>query len=122
MFATVKIDKIMTKLEIVNEISLKTGVGRKEVLQIVEGFMDGVKKSLMNGENVYLRGFGSFTLKHRAEKVARNISRNITMIVPAHNIPHFKPSGDFTLDENKRMFLDLEEEAVSNRIAKVKIL
>ncbi len=89
----------MTKLEIVNEISLKTGVGRKEVLQIVEGFMDGVKKSLMNGENVYLRGFGSFTLKHRAEKVARNISRNITMIVPAHNIPHFKPSGDFTLDE-----------------------
>lgn len=89
----------MTKLEIVNEISLKTGVGRKEVLQIVEGFMDGVKKSLMNGENVYLRGFGSFTLKHRAEKVARNISRNITMIVPAHNIPHFKLSGDFTLDE-----------------------
>lgn len=88
----------MTKVEIVNEISLKTGAGRKETLQIVEGFMESVKKSLMNGENVYLRGFGSFTLKHRAEKVARNITRNTTMIVPAHNIPHFKPSGDFTLD------------------------
>jgi len=87
----------MTKAEIVNEISLKTGAGRKETLQIVEGFMESVKKSLMNGENVYLRGFGSFTLKHRAEKVARNITRNTTMIVPAHDVPHFKPSGDFTL-------------------------
>ena len=64
----------MTKAEIVNEISLKTGTDRKEVLQIVEGFMESVKKSLVNGENVYLRGFGSFTLKHRAEKVARNLS------------------------------------------------
>lgn len=88
----------MTKAEIVNEISLKTGTDRKEALQIVEGFMDSVKKSLVNGENVYLRGFGSFTLKHRAEKVARNITNNTTMIVPAHDVPHFKPSRDFTLD------------------------
>lgn len=89
----------MTKAEIVNEISLKTGAGRKEALQIVEGFMDSVKTSLASGENVYLRGFGSFILKHRAEKVARNITKNTTMIVPAHDIPHFKPSRDFTLDE-----------------------
>ena len=88
----------MTKAEIVNEISLKTGVDRKEVLQIVEGFMESVKTSLVNGENVYLRGFGSFILKHRAEKVARNITNNTTMIVPAHDIPHFKPSKDFSLD------------------------
>lgn len=88
----------MTKAEIVNEISLKTGTDRKEVLQIVEGFMESVKKSLVNGENVYLRGFGSFTLKHRAEKVARNIAMNTTIIVPAHDIPHFKPSKDFSLD------------------------
>ena len=88
----------MTKAEIVNEISLKTGTDRKEALQIVEGFMDSVKESLVNGENVYLRGFGSFTLKHRAEKVARNITKNTTMIVPANDIPHFKPSRDFTLD------------------------
>lgn len=88
----------MTKAEIVNEISLKTGVDRKRALQIVEGFMDSVKKSLVNGENVYLRGFGSFTLKHRAEKVARNITKNTTMIIPAHDIPAFKPSKDFSLD------------------------
>lgn len=87
----------MTKAEIVNEISLKTGADRKEVFQIVEGFMESVKKSLENGENVYLRGFGSFILKHRAEKVARNITSNTTMIVPAHDVPHFKPSRDFTL-------------------------
>ena len=88
----------MTKAEIVNEISLKTGAGRKEALQIVEGFMDSVKTSLASGENVYLIGFGGFILKHRAEKVARNITRNTTMIIPAHDIPHFKPSRDFTLD------------------------
>lgn len=88
----------MTKAEIVNEISLKTGVDRKRALQIVEGFMESVKKSLANGDNIYLRGFGTFTLKHRAEKVARNITRNTTMIVPAHDVPHFKPSRDFTLD------------------------
>lgn len=88
----------MTKVEIVNEISLKTGTDRKEVLQIVEGFMESVKTSLANGENVYLRGFGSFILKHRAEKVARNINRNTTVIIPAHDIPAFKPSGSFSLD------------------------
>lgn len=88
----------MTKAEIVNEISLKTGTDRKEVLQIVEGFMESVRTSMTNGENVYLRGFGSFILKHRAEKVARNITKNTTMIVPAHDIPAFKPSKDFTLN------------------------
>lgn len=87
----------MTKAEIVNEISLKTGVDKRKALMIVEGFMESVKKSLENGENVYLRGFGSFILKHRAEKVARNITKNTTMIVPAHDVPHFKPSRDFTL-------------------------
>lgn len=86
----------MTKAEIVNEIYLKTGVDRKRALQIVEGFMESVKKSLLNGENVYLRGFGSFTLRHRAEKVARNITKNTIMIVPAHDVPHFKPSKDFS--------------------------
>lgn len=88
----------MTKAEVVNEISLKTGTDRKEVLQIVEGFMESVKASLANGENVYLRGFGSFILKHRAEKVARNINKNTSVVVPAHDVPTFKPSRDFTLD------------------------
>ena len=88
----------MTKAEILNEISLKTGTDRKEVLQIVEGFMESVKASLINGENVYLRGFGSFILKHRAEKVARNINKNTSVVIPAHDVPHFKPSKDFSLD------------------------
>lgn len=88
----------MTKAEVVNEISLKTGTDRKEVLQIVEGFMESVKASLASGENVYLRGFGSFIVKHRAEKVARNINKNISVVVPAHDVPAFKPSKDFTLD------------------------
>ncbi len=88
----------MTKAEIVNEISLKTGTDRKEVLQIVEGFMESVKASLINGENIYLRGFGSFILKHRAEKVARNINKNTSVVIPAHDVPHFKPSKDFSLD------------------------
>ena len=88
----------MTNAEIVNEISLKTGTDRKEVLQIVEGFMESVKASLINGENVYLRGFGSFILKHRAEKVARNINKNTSVVIPAHDVPHFKPSKDFSLD------------------------
>lgn len=87
----------MTKAEIVNEISLKTGTDRKEVLQIVESFMDNVKISLANGENVYLRGFGSFIVKHRAEKVARNINKNISVVVPAHDVPAFKPSDSFKL-------------------------
>ncbi|WP_347152756.1 MULTISPECIES: HU family DNA-binding protein [Bacteroidaceae] len=87
----------MTKAEIVNEISLKTGTDRKEVLQIVESFMDNVKISLANGENVYLREFGSFIVKHRAEKVARNINKNISVVVPAHDVPAFKPSDSFKL-------------------------
>lgn len=88
----------MTKAEIVNEISRRTGIDNKEVLQIVEGFMNSVKKSLAHGENVYLRGFGSFVVKHRAEKVARNISKNTSIIIPAHDVPAFKPSKDFSLD------------------------
>lgn len=87
----------MTKAEIVNEISLKTGTDRKEVLQIVESFMDNVKISLANGENVYLREFGSFIVKHRAEKVARNINKNISVVVPAHDVPAFKPPDSFKL-------------------------
>ena len=88
----------MQKIEIVDKISRQTGVGGKEALQVVECFMEVVKDSLSNGENVYLRGFGSFVVKYRAEKVARNINKNISVVVPAHDAPAFKPSRDFTLD------------------------
>ena len=85
----------MTKAEIVNEISKKTGIDKATVLTTVEAFMASVKGSLDGGENVYLRGFGSFILKKRAQKTARNISKNTTIIIPEHNIPAFKPAKKF---------------------------
>ncbi len=85
----------MTKADIVNEIAKKTGVEKVQIQTIVEAFMDEVKGSLENGEAVYLRGFGSFIIKERAEKVARNISKNTTITIPAHNIPAFKPAKSF---------------------------
>ncbi len=85
----------MTKAEIVNEISNRTGYEKNSVQTIVEAFMDSVKKTMIDGENVYLRGFGSFIVKQRAEKTARNISKNITITIPAHNIPSFKPCKEF---------------------------
>ena len=86
----------MTKADIVNEISKNTGIAKDDVLKTVEAFMDCVKDSLAKNENVYLRGFGSFIVKERAEKTARNISKNVTINIPAHNIPAFKPSTEFT--------------------------
>ena len=78
----------MTKAEIVNEISKKTGIDKATVLTAVEAFMESVKESLIQKEdNVYLRGFGSFILKKRAKKTARNISKNTTIIIDEHNIP-----------------------------------
>ena len=86
----------MTKAEIVSEIAAKTGLEKQVVLTVVEGMMDTIKTSMINGNEVFLRGFGSFIIKHRAEKTARNISKNTTIIIPAHNIPAFKPAKVFT--------------------------
>ena len=85
----------MTKADIVSEIAKKTGVEKTQIQTIVDAFMDEVKGSLEQNENVYLRGFGSFIIKKRAEKVARNISKNTTITIPAHNIPAFKPAKSF---------------------------
>ncbi|MEC8603326.1 MAG: HU family DNA-binding protein [Bacteroidota bacterium] len=85
----------MTKADLVSDISDKTGVERIAVQAAVEAFMDSIKNALEKGENVYLRGFGSFVVKERAEKTGRNISKNTTLIIPAHNIPSFKPSKTF---------------------------
>ncbi len=85
----------MTKSEIVREISNQTRVEKAEVLKTVEAFMEAIKDSMGGGKNIYLRGFGSFVVKKRAEKTARNISKNITIIIPAHNIPSFKPCKTF---------------------------
>ena len=80
----------MTKAELVTELSIKTGFDKKTINIIVENFMKQVKENVANGKNVYLRGFGSFITKTRAAKVARNISRSVSIAVPAHKIPAFK--------------------------------
>jgi len=85
----------MTKAEIVAEIASKTGIEKVAVQATVEAFMESLKSSLVNGQNVYLRGFGSFIIKKRAAKTGRNISKNTTIIIPAHNIPSFKPAKTF---------------------------
>ena len=86
----------MTKADVVSKISDQTGVEKTTVLATVEAFMDTIKDSLEGGENVYLRGFGSFINKKRAEKTGRNISKNTAIIIPAHHIPAFKPAKTFT--------------------------
>lgn len=85
----------MTKAEIVSQVSENTGIEKATVQNALEAFMETVKESLAKGNNVYLRGFGSFAVKRRAEKVARNISKNTMVIVPAHIIPSFKPADSF---------------------------
>ena len=91
----------MTKAEIVTEIAGKTGIEKKDVLNTIEAFMEVVKESLTKEENVYLRGFGSFIVKKRAQKTARNISKNTTIIIQEHNIPAFKPAKTFNISVKK---------------------
>ena len=85
----------MTKQELAKEIAKKTGVDQATAFVCVEGLMASIKESLVKGEPVFLRGFGSFILKKRAEKTARNITKNTTLVIPAHNIPAFKPCREF---------------------------
>ena len=89
-----------TKADIVNEIAKSTGAEKVLVQTIVEAFMDNVRNSLIDNKHVYLRGFGSFIIKKRAQKVARNISKNTTITIPEHNIPAFKPSKSFVAKVN----------------------
>ena len=88
----------MTKADIVKNISDQTGLDKTDVQMIAEKFMDEIKSSLRNNNNVYLRGFGSFIIKTRAEKTGRNISKNVTIKIPAHSIPSFKPAKIFVED------------------------
>ena len=85
----------MTKAELAKEVSRAVGVDGTTAIAVIEGFMEAVKASVIAGEPVYLRGFGTFGVKHRAEKRARNITRNVTVIIPEHDIPNFKPSNEF---------------------------
>ena len=85
----------MTKADIINNISAQTGLPKKDVSVTVEAFMEELRQSLINKENVYLRGFGSFIVKHRAQKTTRNISKNTTIVIDAHDMPAFKPAKSF---------------------------
>ncbi|MGN0283084.1 MAG: HU family DNA-binding protein [Prevotella sp.] len=86
----------MTKAEMIDKIAADTGLDKKAVSATVEAFMEEVRQSLaVRKEDVYLRGFGSFIVKHRAQKTARNISKQTTIIIEAHDFPAFKPSKSF---------------------------
>ncbi|TWP22531.1 integration host factor subunit beta [Apibacter muscae] len=85
----------MTKADIVNSISNKIGLEKSEIQKVVEVFMDDIKTAMAKGDNVYLRGFGTFLIKKRAAKTGRNISKNTAIKIPAHNVPAFKPSKSF---------------------------
>lgn len=85
----------MTKAELAREVSRAVGVDSETAMAVIEGFMEAVKASVIAGEPVYLRGFGTFGVKHRAEKRARNITQNVTVVIPEHNIPNFKPCNGF---------------------------
>ena len=91
----------MTKADIISEITEQTGLQKKEVAVVVESFMKTVKSSMLDRkENVYLRGFGSFIIKHRAAKTARDIGKKTSITIKAHDIPSFKPAKAF-IDEMK---------------------
>ena len=86
----------MTKADIINKIAEQTGIAKKDVAGTVEAFMEEIRVSLsQQKENIYLRGFGSFIVKHRAKKTARNISKNTTLVIDAHDYPAFKPAKSF---------------------------
>ena len=93
----------MTKAELVSQIANRTGVEKVAVLNFVETFMDVMKETMSKGENVYLRGFGSFILKRRAEKTGRNITKNTSLRIPAHYIPSFKPAKPFATEVRNKV-------------------
>lgn len=93
----------MTKAEIVSNISSNLGLEKVETQRVVEAFMEEVKGAMTKGDNVYLRGFGSFVIKTRAKKTGRNISKNTSIVIPAHNIPSFKPAKTFSEAVKKKV-------------------
>lgn len=93
----------MTKAELVSEIEINTGIEKPAVEAVIESLMSTIKKTMAGGENIYLRGFGTFLLKKRAEKTGRNITKNTTVKIAAHMIPAFKPAKEFTSDIKSRV-------------------
>lgn len=92
----------MTKRELTMQISEETGIAQKDVETVITGFTENIKKWAATGENTYLRGFGTFAIKTRAAKTARNIAEGTAVHVPAKNVIHFKPSPWFRVKQLKR--------------------
>ena len=97
-----KNERIMTKSDVVNQIAKDTGIDKVIVQETLEAFLETVKDSMVDGKNIYLRGFGSFIIKKRAKKTARNISKNTTIIIPEHYIPYFKPAKSFITEVKEK--------------------
>lgn len=92
----------MTKADVINAIAAETGVSKTDVTASVEGFMAVIKRAMSEEkEDIFLRGFGTFVVKRRAEKLARNISKNTSVVIPAHDFPTFKPAKTFVEQMNK---------------------
>lgn len=98
----------MKKADLINLISEKTGVPKVDVLVSLESFFANVKETMASGENIYIRGFGSFIVKKRAAKVGRNIKKNTSVFIPAHFIPAFKPAKEF-VEQVKELPIEEEE-------------
>ena len=96
----------MTKAELVNEISVRTGISREDTLIVVEGFMSEVKIAMRKGDNIYFRGFGTFLVKTRKEKTGRNITQKSTIIIPEHKIAAFKATKDFIYENGDYMSVE----------------
>lgn len=92
----------MRKSDLINNISEKTGIPKVDVLVTVESLIKEIKENISKGENIYIRGFGSFITKKRAAKIGRNIKKNVAVQIPEHFIPAFKPSKEF-VNEVKQM-------------------
>ena len=92
----------MTKADLVLEIHEKTGIEKVEIRSTIDEVIKTIRTSMEKGENVYMRGFGSFIIKKRAQKLGRNISKNTTIVIPEHNVPVFKPAKEF-VDEVKKL-------------------
>ena len=92
----------MRKSDLINNISDKTGIPKVDVLVTVETLIKEIKGNIAKGENIYIRGFGSFITKKRAAKIGRNIKKNVAVHIPEHFIPAFKPSKEF-VNEVKQM-------------------
>ena len=95
----------MRKADIINKVSLETGIDKSDVQETIEATIITIKKALVEGEGVFIRGFGSFVNKKRAKKIARNISTNTAIILEAHYIRSFKPSKKFikSVKENNKI-------------------